>query len=87
MFTNTKTTIIILSAGLVIFIAILFLPNLFGSSISNISRTTKNPEITAINTQSKDTTTESIKKDLEATDVTNLYQELDSIEQEINATN
>ena len=82
-FSNNKITIIILSAGLIIVIAVLFFPNLFGVKITQVIR--QDSEITQITTQSKDTSIESIQKDLEKTDVENIEREMDSIEKELNA--
>lgn len=83
IFNNKKVSIIILSSGLLILIVLSIFPNIFGRRI--IPTKKESAEISQIRTQSNDTSLDSIKKDLDNTDVSNLDKELDSIEKEINA--
>ncbi len=84
LFSNKKTAIFVLSSGLVILIALLFFPNLFASRKPLGSR--ESAEVTQIKTQSKDTSLDSIKNDLDKTSVDNVDKELDSIEKEIDTS-
>jgi uncharacterized protein YxeA len=82
LFSNKKITIFILSAALIILISVLFFPNLFSNKTTPTSR--ESAEVTEIKTQSKDTSLESIKNDLDKTNVDGVDKELESIEKEIN---
>lgn len=82
LFTNKKITIFILSAALIILISVLFFPNLFGKKTTSTAK--EGAEITEIKTQSEDTSLESIKNDLNKTNVDGVDKELKSIEKEIN---
>ena len=83
IFNNKKVAIIILSSGLLILIVLSIFPNIFGRR--TVPAEKENAEITQIKTQSNDTSLDSIKKDLDATDVNSLDKELNGIEKEINA--
>jgi hypothetical protein len=81
LFLNKKITILVLSAGLLILLVLLYFPSFFGNrSIPNVKESN---ELTQIKTQSKDTSLESINNDLDKTNVENIDKELDSIEKEI----
>lgn len=80
-----KSTIFALCVGLLILIVYLFLPNFFGKK--NNTTPTQSAEIMQIKTQSSDTSVDSIKKDLDATNMNNLDAELNDIQTQITTTN
>ena len=86
IFENKKTLIFILSAVLLIFIALLFFPGFLipvvKPAIQNIQT---DAEVNQINTQSKDTSLDAIKKDLDNTKLDDVDKELNLIDKEINA--
>ncbi len=84
IYSNNKIVILILSAGLIILISVLFFPNIFGRKIAQPIR--EDSEIVQIKTQSKDTSVDSIQNDLNKTDVENIDKEMDSIEKEIDTS-
>lgn len=83
LFENKRLAIFILSVGLLILIILLFFPNYLGKGAVPSIR--ESNELTQIKMQSKDTSLESIKDDLDKTDVENVDKELNGIEKEIDA--
>lgn len=84
LFSNKNWNLIVLSSGLLILIIAIFFPNIFGKRPAPIQKEGK--EIVQIKTQSNDTSLDSIKNDLDATQVDNVDKELNTIENELNAS-
>jgi hypothetical protein len=84
IFENKKTLIFFLSAVLIIGIALLFFPGFLKPVVKPaIQKIQTDAEVDQINTQSKDTSTESIKNDLDNTKLDDVDKELILIEKEI----
>jgi len=81
-----RTTIFALSVALLILIVYLFLPSYFATKKMALAPK-ENAEVAKITTQSNDTSLDSIKKDLEATNVSDLDMELNDIQKELDTAN
>jgi hypothetical protein len=86
IFENKKVLIFVLSAVLLIGIALLFFPGFLKPVVKPVAnRIQTSAEINQINNQSKDTSLDSIKKDLNNTKLDDADKELNLIDKEINA--